>query len=212
VETKDLYSLRILEEVDRESTISQRRLASKLEISLGLVNSFMKRLAKKGYFKATTIPPRRVRYLLTPKGLAEKSRLTLEYLDYSLGYYRQIRQGLAQVVSGLAAEGVGRAGLVGTGELAELAYLSLREHGLALAAVAAGPGEQRGHFLGREVVGWDELSAAGCEAVLLALTRGHAEARRALAAAGVEDSRVHDLVPANPSTPASGPARGKADA
>ena len=74
MDPKDLRTLKILEKVDNDSVPSQRDLARDLNISLGLVNSFIKRLVKKGYFKARHVPRNRIRYFLTPKGAAEKSR------------------------------------------------------------------------------------------------------------------------------------------
>ena len=47
----DLRTLKILEKVDNDGAPSQRDLARDLNISLGLVNSFIKRLVKKGFFK-----------------------------------------------------------------------------------------------------------------------------------------------------------------
>ena len=73
---KDIRTLSILEEIDQKKSPCQRYLAKKLNISLGLVNSFLKRLAQKGYFKITTIPKNRLKYILTTKGAVEKARLT----------------------------------------------------------------------------------------------------------------------------------------
>ena len=56
MDTQDIRTLKILQEYDAGDSPSQRYLSRKLDISLGLVNSFLKRLAKKGYFKITTIP------------------------------------------------------------------------------------------------------------------------------------------------------------
>ena len=83
----DIHALRILEEIEKDNSQSQRELARKLDISLGLVNSFVKRLAQKGYFKITTIPKNRAKYILTPKGFAEKTRLTYEFIQYSFHFY-----------------------------------------------------------------------------------------------------------------------------
>lgn len=69
---QNFRTLQILEEIENSYGTSQRELAGKLNVSLGLVNSFMKRLAHKGYLKVTTIPKNRVKYILTPKGAAEK--------------------------------------------------------------------------------------------------------------------------------------------
>ena len=68
-----LRTLKLLEAIDSSEPPTQRELARDLNISLGLVNAFVKRLAKKGYFKITTIPKKRAKYLLTPKGAMAKS-------------------------------------------------------------------------------------------------------------------------------------------
>ena len=156
MEREDLVTLRILGEEERNSETTPRQLARNLEVSLGLVNAFMKRLYRKGYFKVTTLPKRRVKYLLTPKGVVEKSRLTLEYIDYSLGFFRDVRRGLKDQMLGLREEGATGVALVGAGELAELAFLSLREWGLEVRAVAAGVGEDKDAFLGRPVATYRE--------------------------------------------------------
>jgi len=66
MDQQELRTLQLLEEIESNRSPSQRDLATHLNISLGLVNAFMKRLAKKGYFKITNIPRNRVRYILTP--------------------------------------------------------------------------------------------------------------------------------------------------
>ncbi len=138
MERQEIQQYQILEALAREETTTQRQLADRLGVSLGLVNSFMKRMLRKGYFKITTLPARRVKYLLTPKGLSEKSRLAVEYLEYSLSYYGQMRRTLGSRVDQLVARGVDRVALVGTGELAELAFLALRARGLEPVAVVKG--------------------------------------------------------------------------
>jgi DNA-binding MarR family transcriptional regulator len=131
----DLRTLKLLEKVDNDGTPSQRDLARDLNISLGLVNSFIKRLAKKGYFKVGHLPKNRVRYILTPRGVAEKSRLTYEYIQYSFKFYRNARQKLRDLYAELETEGVRRIVFYGAGDLAEIAYLSLHQSSIELVAV-----------------------------------------------------------------------------
>ena len=119
-------------------------MARKLGVALGLTNLYLKRLARKGYIKITTIPRHRIKYLLTPRGMAEKSRLTYLYMQYSLSYYRDMRQRLKVVLTGLASAGAKRIVICGTGELAELAYISLREMDLTLVGFVDG---NQGTFL-----------------------------------------------------------------
>ncbi len=119
--------LLLLSELDRDGGATQRTLATKLGVALGLTNLYLKRLARKGYIKITTIPRNRIRYLLTPQGFTEKSRLTYLYMQYSLSYYRDMRTRLKEMMSTFDASDGHRVVIYGTTELAELAYLSLRE-------------------------------------------------------------------------------------
>ena len=131
----DIHALRILEEIEKDNSLSQRELSRKLNISLGLVNSFIKRLAHKGYFKITTIPRNRVAYILTPKGFAEKSRLTYEFIQYSFRFYKRARAELKTLLSALEDDDVRRVVFYGASDLAEIAYVSLKETGLELAGI-----------------------------------------------------------------------------
>jgi DNA-binding MarR family transcriptional regulator len=90
--------LLLLTEVERNGAVTQRSLATKLGVALGLTNLYLKRLARKGYIKITTIPSQRVRYLLTPQGFAEKSRLTYLYMQYSLSRTIEVRARRADAV------------------------------------------------------------------------------------------------------------------
>src|SRR5207247_5040887 len=90
----------------------------------------------------------RISYLITPRGIAEKARLTYEFMDYSLHLYGEVRQHLRGVLQECAAANR-RVAIFGSGEAAELAYLSLKECGLEPVAIFDVDG---GHeFLGMPV-------------------------------------------------------------
>jgi DNA-binding MarR family transcriptional regulator len=131
----DMRTLHLLEEIEKNHSPSQRQLARHLDISLGLVNSFIKRLAHKGYFKVTHIPKNRVRYILTPKGAAEKSRLTYEYIKLSYVFFKDARRKMQKLLKDLESQGVKRVIFFGATELAEIAYLALQYTNIELAAV-----------------------------------------------------------------------------
>ena len=135
MDPKDIRTLKILEKVDNGIVPSQRDLARDLNISLGLVNSFIKRLVKKGYFKVTHIPKNRIRYMLTPMGAAEKTRLTYMYIQYSYNFYKDARQKLRNLYADLEKQGVSRIVFYGASELAEIAFLSLQETNIKLVGV-----------------------------------------------------------------------------
>jgi DNA-binding MarR family transcriptional regulator len=132
---QELRTLQILEEIDRENVPSQRELAQKLNISLGLVNSFLKRLSNKGFFKLANIPKKRIKYILTPKGITEKTRLTYEYIQFSYRFYKDARMRLRELFQGYIDKEVYRVVFFGAGDFAEIAYLSLQETPIELVAV-----------------------------------------------------------------------------
>ena len=124
--------LLLLAEVERDGAVTQRSLSTKLGVALGLTNLYLKRLARKGYIKITTIPSHRARYVLTPQGFAEESRMTYLYMEYSLSHYREMRARLRETLPHAANNGTKRVVSYGTGELAEMAYLSLQEMHMTL--------------------------------------------------------------------------------
>src|SRR4051794_36833999 len=126
--------LKLLEAVERDSRVTQRSLATTLGIALGLTNVYLKRLVRKGYIKCVNVQSNRITYLITPRGIAEKVRLTYEFMDYSLHLYGEVRQHLRAVIQECAAAGR-RVAIFGSGEAAELSYLSLKEFGLEPLAI-----------------------------------------------------------------------------
>lgn len=142
-------NLQALEAIADDERITQRTLAGKLGIALGLTNIYLKRLVRKGYVKCVNMQANRLQYLLTPTGIAEKTRLTYEFMEYSLLMYRQVRQHLRTVLEPYVIGNRTRVAVYGTGEAAELAYLSIAELGLDLVAVF--DGASAGRFLGRPI-------------------------------------------------------------
>jgi DNA-binding MarR family transcriptional regulator len=149
MDVEDQRNLQALEAIARDAHITQRTLAGHLGIALGLTNIYLRRLVRKGYVKAVNLRSNRLRYLLTPTGIAEKTRLTYEFMEYSLSLYSQVRQHLRTVLQSAVRENKGRVALYGTGEAAELAYLSITELGLELVAVFDGSTVEQ--FLGQIV-------------------------------------------------------------
>jgi len=125
----------LLSEIEQEESVSQRELASRLGIALGLVNSYLKNLVAKGFVRIKAFPRNRYGYLLTPQGLAEKSRLAYQHLSYFTNLYQIARQDYLALFRTLHTSGIRRVSFCGVDETAEIAYLSLRETGLELAEV-----------------------------------------------------------------------------
>ena len=132
---RDLTILNAIAENDR---VTQRHLARELGVAVSLANLYLRRLAIKGFVRVINIQPNRLRYILTPKGIAEKSRLTFAYMCRTFDRYREARQALRDALRKLSLAGDKRIAFYGTGEAAEVAYLCLREAGLDLSAVFEG--------------------------------------------------------------------------
>ncbi len=117
-------TLGVLHAVDADSAVTQRRLAHDLGIALGLTNAYLKRCVRKGLVKVSQAPPNRYLYYLTPKGFAEKSRLTGEYLRHSLHFFRVARGQCDALLRHCDHQGWHRVALYGASELAEITTLA----------------------------------------------------------------------------------------
>ena len=127
--------LGLLESVERGGEQSQRRLASELGVALGLVNAYLKRCISKGLVKVRTAPTRRYAYYLTPRGFSEKSRLTVEYLTYSLSLFRQAKNDCNAVFETARSRDLTRMAILGASELAEIAAICAIDNGVTVTAV-----------------------------------------------------------------------------
>lgn len=135
MDLRDIRTLTLLREFEKDQAPTQRELAEKLDMSLGLVNLYLKRLAQKSYFKIRTYPMNRVSYLLTPQGILAKTKLTYEYIHHSLGFYTQTRMKLKNIMHQLMVENVRTLVFLSANEIAEIAYLSIKETDIELVAV-----------------------------------------------------------------------------
>lgn len=127
--------LGVLSSIERDSGVTQRHLAQELGIAVGLTNAYIKRCAKKGFIKIRQVPLNRYAYYLTPRGFAEKSRLTAEYLTSSFDFFRRARLDAVTLLSSCHARGWNRAVLWGAGDLAEIMVLSAGEAQVEIACV-----------------------------------------------------------------------------
>ncbi len=132
---RERVMLGLLHSVEQDATQSQRSMANEFGVALGLINTCLRYCVRKGYVKVKRIPARRYAYFLTPKGMVEKSRLTVAHLSYSLSFFRQAREDCSQVLEMARARGWHRFALVGAGELADIAFLCAAADGAQLVGV-----------------------------------------------------------------------------
>jgi len=153
-----LHELDILKHVEQDSHLSNRLAARKLGVSLKLAHEVLKQMVQKGLLHITKVNSRRWDYFLTPHGISEKTRLTLEFLEFSMRFYREARQRSSQICRDLAEAGQHHVALLGAGNLAEIVYLGVHQWGLTLTAVY--DPVKRGDFMGIAVQPIERLQAA----------------------------------------------------
>ncbi|MFQ5456625.1 MAG: winged helix-turn-helix transcriptional regulator, partial [Nitrospirota bacterium] len=122
-------------EIGRGGITSQRELSRKLGYALGLTNFCIKQFIKKGYITVTKIEKNRLKYFLTPKGVAKRGMLTIEYLRHSYSLLNNLRDILKRHFKMLAENGHENIILYGSDEVAELSYLDMRENGIKMIGV-----------------------------------------------------------------------------
>ncbi len=151
-------TLELLDAIERRSDVSQRSLARQMGVALGLANSYLKRCAKKGFVKIREAPANRYLYYLTPKGFAEKARLTGQFLSTSLTFYRQAGEACTAIYLQCFREEWSRVILCGVSDLAEIAYMRALESKIDVIGVFD-PVSKRTQFFGKPV--WRSPSARG---------------------------------------------------
>ena len=86
----------ILRKIQKKPNSSQRELASELGFSLGKLNYCLKALKSKGFVKIKNFSknPNKLNYfyILTPKGIAEKAKLTLDFMQRKMKEYDELKK------------------------------------------------------------------------------------------------------------------------
>ncbi len=121
--------LKLLDLIAGEPAGTQRHLASASGFSLGLTNTILKKLASTGYIKIQNLTARKMRYLLTPKGLAEKSRRSYDYILNTIKSYHTCLGRIKSVLNGEISAGKKHFLIIGTGNIAGIVELAVTELG-----------------------------------------------------------------------------------
>lgn len=157
---KDI-TLPLLQCIEESSDITQRSLAKKIGVALGVTNTYLKHCIHKGLIKIEQIPANRYLYYLTPQGFAEKSRLTAKYLSKSFQFYRKASDSCQRVCGYCKQHDWQRVVLCGVSDLAELAILVFEHAGIDVVGIYDADSEQgafHGHVVWKQ---FDELPAQG---------------------------------------------------
>jgi predicted ArsR family transcriptional regulator len=124
--------LNLLEQIERDPDVTQASLATHLGVAVGTVNWHIKRLVAKGYVKVKRAERKKLRYIITPEGIALRARLTVDYIERSFDLYRRTRQRVKTHLSTVKKAGYRRVRLVGDGDVADICRLSCLEQGVEI--------------------------------------------------------------------------------
>lgn len=120
----------ILEQIQKNPDATQATLATQLGVAVGTINWHIKRLVAKGYVKVRRAERRKLRYLITPEGLALRAHLTLDYIQNSFRLYRLVRQRVVDQVQNIRKAGYQKVRLEGDGDVADVCRLTCLEQGV----------------------------------------------------------------------------------
>ena len=129
----------ILEHIEKDPDATQASLADQLGVAVGTVNWHVKRLIEKGYVKVQRAERRKLRYIITPEGLALRARLTVDYIQTSFRMYRLVRERMSEALVQVRQAGWERVRLAGVGDVAEVARLTCLEQGMEIVEDGAAP-------------------------------------------------------------------------
>lgn len=198
---RELHTREILGRLEQGDPVSQRSLSRDLGIALGLTNLLLRQMAKKGWVRLRRVKKNRVRYLITPAGIAEKSRLSANYLRYSIRFYAEARNRIQSSFAALVANHEAsthlRVVFWGAAEIAEVAYVCLQDSCVVLVGVVDDECIGR-RFFGHEVrssrsVQGERLDGQPFDKVIVFPITDTTAVRNQLLEAGVPLQRVHVL-------------------
>jgi DNA-binding MarR family transcriptional regulator len=166
--SESMRDLQFLEELEKTPNLSQRELSNKFGIALGVTNACLKRMARRGWIRLGKIPPRRIGYFLTPKGFAEKAKLTMTFLSYNIHHYSRLKAMIGEKFLEMVSQGVNRVIFYGVSEEMEVAYVTLQGTGMELVAIVDDNDGVKGkNILGRKAQDPGEIGRLEADAILI---------------------------------------------
>lgn len=134
IETSTERDLVILEHIEEDPDITQADMASKLEVAVGTINWHLKRLVEKGYVKVSRAERKKLKYIITPEGIALRARLAFDYIQNSFNLYRLVRERVVVAIGEALVAGVHEVHIDGNGDVAEVCRLTCMEHNIEVSA------------------------------------------------------------------------------
>jgi len=136
---EDTRDLNLLDQIEHQPDVTQADLATQLGVAVGTVNWHIKRLISKGYVKVSRAERKKLRYIITPEGLAQRARLTVDYVDQQFNLYRRVRARVKEQAERLKSAGYRHARIVGDGDVADICKLTCLEYHIEITSELTAP-------------------------------------------------------------------------
>jgi DNA-binding MarR family transcriptional regulator len=124
--------LGLLEAIEKDPDTTQASMADRLGVAVGTVNWHIKRLIEKGYVKVKRAERRKLRYIITPEGIALRARLTVAYIENSMMLYRETRDQARALLQSAKEKGYKQVRIIGDGDIADVCRLTTIEQGMTV--------------------------------------------------------------------------------
>ena len=129
---EELRELTLLEQIENDPDVNQSTLATQLGVAVGTVNWHLKRLIAKGYVKAKRAERKKLRYIITPEGIALRARLAVDYVEKSFSIYRKTRQRVKDHLTKVQEAGYNQVRILGKGDVVDICKLTCIEQGIEI--------------------------------------------------------------------------------
>jgi predicted transcriptional regulator len=137
--SESIRDLGLLETIERDPDVTQASIATQLDVAVGTVNWHLKRLIEKGYVKIKRANRKKLRYIITPEGIAFRALLTVDYVEQQFLLYRNTRQRVKEHIAQVRQAGFDRISVQGEGDVADICRLTCMEQGIAVVHDENGP-------------------------------------------------------------------------
>ncbi|MGD0752554.1 MAG: winged helix-turn-helix transcriptional regulator [Anaerolineales bacterium] len=139
IPTESARELALLEHIESDPDVTQASLATQLGVAVGTVNWHLKRLIEKGYIKIKRAERKKLRYIITPEGIALRTLLTVDYIEQQFLLYRNTRQRVREHLEQIKKAGYEEVSILGEGDVADICRLSCLEQGVAVTTDSNAP-------------------------------------------------------------------------
>ena len=133
IKNEPSHTLDMLTHIEANPDISQVGLADELGVAVGTINWHLKRMINKGYVKVKRAQRKKLRYIITPEGIALRAALTVDYIKNSFNLYRLVRERTLDAIKEIRYQGYDQVCVDGgENEVAEVVRLTCLDQGMTI--------------------------------------------------------------------------------